>query len=196
MSEGQNVEGEPEVVMSAAAVSAGGYTMFLADFADTTTAWQAYEALQEVEDGRHLKIEGVLVVNRDAEGEIMIQTATDHSTKRGLKWGVVGGALLGLVFPPSLLGSAAVAGAAGAAVGKGQQLKHRHDLRRDVEDAIAPGHSGLVALVSDPGAVEIRRALELADAIVESAVDDVVAKDIKSAAKAAKKSKKAEESLD
>jgi hypothetical protein len=42
-----------------------------------------------------------------------------------------------------------------------------------------------VALVSDPGAVEIRKALELADAIVESAVDDVVARDIKAAAKEA-----------
>ena len=40
-----------------------------------------------------------------------------------------------------------------------------------------------MALVSDPGAVEIRKALALADAIVESAVDDVLAKDIKAAAK-------------
>jgi hypothetical protein len=47
----------------------------------------------------------------------------------------------------------------------------------------APGHSGIVALVSDPGAVEIRKALALADAIVESAMEDVLAKDIKAAAK-------------
>jgi len=40
-----------------------------------------------------------------------------------------------------------------------------------------------VALVSDPGAVKIRKALERADAIVESAVDDVTARDIKAAAK-------------
>ena len=42
-----------------------------------------------------------------------------------------------------------------------------------------------MALVSDPGAVEIRKALAMADAIVESAVDDVVAKDIKAAAEEA-----------
>ena len=56
-----------------------------------------------------------------------------------------------------------------------------------LESAIEPGHSGILALVSDPGAVEIRRALEAADAIVEAAVDDVLAKDIKAAAKEAEK---------
>jgi len=40
----------------------------------------------------------------------------------------------------------------------------------------------LVALVSDPGAVEIRKALDKADAIVEKAVDKVAADDIKAAA--------------
>ena len=40
-----------------------------------------------------------------------------------------------------------------------------------------------VLLVSDPGVVEIRKALATADAIVESTVDHVVAKDLKAAAK-------------
>jgi hypothetical protein len=37
--------------------------------------------------------------------------------------------------------------------------------------------------VSDPGALEIRKALDRADAIVEKAVDKVVAEDLKAAAK-------------
>ena len=52
-------------------------------------------------------------------------------------------------------------------------------------DSIAPGHSGILALVSDPGAVEIRKALAAADAIVAAAIDDVAARDIKAAAKEA-----------
>ena len=176
---------DPEVVLAAGAVSDGAYTLFVADFADTTAAADAYETLKGMEDGRTLEIEGVLVVKRDEDGTLSVERATDHSTKRGLKWGLVGGAVLGLVFPPSILGSAAVLGGAGAAVGKARQLKHRSELAKDLEDAIAPGHSGILALVSDPGAVKIRQALELADSIVESAVDDVLADDIKAAAKAA-----------
>jgi uncharacterized membrane protein len=174
-----------EVEASIAAVTDGAYTLFVADFNDTDTAWEAYEALKEIEDGRHVEIEGVLVVKRDADGTVEVQKATDHSTRRGLGWGVVGGVVLGVIFPPSIIGSAVVLGAGGAAIGKARELHHKKELAEELADAIQPGHSGIVAMVSDPGAVEIRRALEKANAIVESSVDKVVAKDIKAAAKEA-----------
>ena len=69
-------------------------------------------------------------------------------------------------------------GAGGAALGKAHQLHDKIGLEKDLSDAVAPGHSGIVALVSDPGAVEIREALAKANGIVEHAVNDVVAKDI------------------
>ena len=184
MSEDQNTGDQPEVV-AAAAISDGAYTLFVADFSDTETAWQAYEALKSVEDGRSVEIEGVLVVKRDADGKLEVQRATDHSTKHGLRWGLVGGVALGVLFPPSILGSAAVVGSAGALAGKLRQRHHHGELEQQLENAIPPGHSGLLALVSDPGEVKIREALERADAIVESAIDKVEADDIKAAAKEA-----------
>lgn len=174
-----------EVTIVGGAVSDGAYTLFVADFDDTSLAWEAYEGLKAIEDGRTVEIEGVIVVKREANGELEVQKATDTSTKRGLTWGLVGGVVLGVVFPPSVIGSAAVLGAAGAATGKLRELHHRKELAEELQDAIAPGHSGILALVSDPGAVKIREALEKANAIVESAVDDVVAADIKAAAKEA-----------
>ena len=189
MSEDQSSAGETE--MMGAAVSDGAYTLFVADFSETDTAWQAYEALKSVEDGRTVEIEGVIVVKRDPDGRIEVQKATDHATRRGLTWGVVGGAVLGLIFPPSILASAAVLGAAGAAAGKIGQLHHRRELAKELESAIQPGHSGIVALVSDPAAVELRQALRMADTIVQTAIDDVVAKDVKAAAKEAKEAEQA-----
>src|SRR6187397_192726 len=168
-----------------AAASDGAYTLIVADFADVANAWDAYEALKSLEDGRTVAIEGVVVVKREPDGKLEIQKATDHSTKSGLKWGLVGGIALGVIFPPSILGSAAALGAAGAATGKVRQLHHRSELADQLEGSIAPGHSGILALVSDPGAVEIRKALAAADAIVAAAIDDVAARDIKAAAKVA-----------
>ena len=98
---------------------------------------------------------------------------------------MVGGVALGVIFPPSILGSAVVLGAAGAATGKVRERHHRSELAEELQGAIAPGHSGIVALVSDPGAVEIRKALAKADAIVEKAIDKAVAEDIKAAAREA-----------
>ena len=182
MSEDQTTNEPTDPIAAAAAVTDGAYTLFVADFTDTDAAWEAYEFLKEIEDGRTLEIEGVIVVKRDADGTLEVQKATDHSTRHGLRWGIVGGVVLGVIFPPSILGSAAVLGAAGAATGKARELHHRNELAAELQDAIAPGHSGILALVSDPGAVEIRKALEKADAIVEKAIDKVAADDIKAAA--------------
>jgi uncharacterized membrane protein len=184
MSEAPSPSDQPEE-MAAAAVSDGAYTLFVADFPDTDTAWEAYEALKSVEDGQHVAIEGVIVVKRETDGTLEVQRATDHSTRHGLKWGVVGGVVLGVLFPPSIIGSAVLLGAAGAATGKARELHHRGELAAELQDAIAPGHSGILALVSDPGAVELRNALARADAIVERAIDKVAADDIKAAAEEA-----------
>jgi len=167
----------------ALAVSDGAYTLFVADFDDTSAAWDAYEFLKGLEDGRHLEIESVIVVKREDDGTIEVQKSTDHSTARGLGWGIAGGILLGVIFPPSIIGSAIVVGAAGAATGKLREKHHKTELAAELQDAIAPGHSGLVALVSDPAVVEIRKALDKANRVVESAVDKAVAADVKAAAK-------------
>jgi uncharacterized membrane protein len=179
--------------MVAASISDGAYTLFVAEFSETDTAWRAYEALKRVEDGRSVEIEGVLVVKREADGTLEVQKSTDHSTKRGLRWGLVGGVAMGVLFPPSILGSATVLGAAGAAAGKVRQRHHHHEIEEELQDSIAPGHSGILALVSDPGVVEIRKALDLADAIVERAVDKVAAEDMKAAAKEAEAQAKEDE---
>ena len=140
-------------------MSDGATTLFVADFSDTDTAWEADQALKSIEDGRTVAIDGVIVVKREDDGKLVIQKATDHSTKKGLKWGIVGGAALGLVFPPSIIGSAVALGAGGAALGKARQLHHKIGLEKELEFSVAPGHSGILAMVSDPGAVEIRNAL-------------------------------------
>jgi len=171
-----------ELEISGAVVSDGAYTLFVADFNDTETALEAYEALKEIEDGATVEIEGVLVVKKGEDGSLEVQKVTDHSTRRGLGWGVVGGVVLGVLFPPSIIGSAVVLGAGGAAVGKARNLHHKKEIAEELQDAIAPGHSGLIALVSDPGEVRIRKALEKADVIVERAVDKTVADDLKAAA--------------
>ena len=163
------------VSVEAAGISDGAYTLIAADFSDTDIAMEAYDALKEVEDGATVKIDGVVVVRRNADGKLEVQKATDHSTREGLAWGAVGGAVLGVLFPPSIIGSALVVGAGGGIFGKLRERHHKKELAKELEDAIEPGHSGIIALVSNPGEVKIRKALEKADHIVEKAIDDAAA---------------------
>lgn len=176
------------------ALTDGAYTLFVANFSDVDQAWAAYEDLKKADDeDDSLKIEGVLVLKRDADGKVEVQKATDHSTRRGLAWGVVGGAVLGVIFPPSVLGSAALLGAAGAGIGKAREVHHRHEIADELGEAIDPGHSGLVALVSDPAAVKVQQALAKASRILQRAVDEAVADRIKAEARAQKAEAKAQE---
>jgi uncharacterized membrane protein len=183
---------ESDLTIDAAVVSDGAYTLVVADFNDTAAAWEAYELLKSLEDGRTVEIEAVLVVVCDADGKLEVQKVTDHSTRRGLGWGVVGGVVLGVIFPPSILASAAVLGAGGAVTGALVERHHKKEIAEQLEGAIDPGHSGLIALVSDPGVVEIRKALDKANRVVESAVDKVAAEDMKAAAKEAEEEAKTE----
>jgi hypothetical protein len=45
-----------DLEVSAAAISDGAYTLLVANFCDTSTAWEAYEALKSMEDDRAVEI--------------------------------------------------------------------------------------------------------------------------------------------
>ena len=54
-----------------------------------------------------IEVEALALVERDSEGKIHVKD-TSHETGTGAKIGAVGGALVGLIFPPSLLATAAL----------------------------------------------------------------------------------------
>ena len=191
MSEQPGAADEPTVSVVAGAVSDGAYTLLIADFPDTASAREAYDALKEVEDGRHVEIEGVIVVKPGPDGRIEVQKATDHATRRGADLGSRRrggpGAHLSPVNPRQRRSARSRRGGR-----RRRPASTTTELADELEAAIQPGHSGIVALVSDPAVVELRRALRTADTIVQTAIDDVVAKDVKAAAKEAKEAEQAD----
>src|SRR4029453_8809323 len=122
--------GEPVYVASGAVRDASGVkaegaiaiqgdaALLIARFADMDAAKAAYRGLLDAETKRAIDIDAVLVANSDYQGKINIQKMTDHTTRTGFAWGAVAGVVLGVIFPPSILASAATLGIAGAAVGK------------------------------------------------------------------------------
>ena len=115
---GAAVGDETGVKAAAAIAIEGDAALLIAQFADMDAAKRTYEALREAESQQRISIDGVLVVNADAEGKIHVQKMTDHTTRTGFAWGAVAGVVLGVIFPPSILASAATLGAAGAIAGK------------------------------------------------------------------------------
>jgi uncharacterized membrane protein len=176
----------PDVVLGL--VTDGAHTLIVAQFPTMADVQAAYAQLQDIERTTSLKIDGVVIAECDANGKVKLGKVTEHSTKSGLKWGAIGGVVLGVIFPPSILASAVAAGAAGAAIGKAHNVMERKGLAEELAGVMRPNTAGIVALVEDTAVVEIRKALAKADRIVEKAIDEQTAKEIDREAAQAKAS--------
>ena len=167
-------------------VTDGAHTLIVAQFPTRADVDAAYAALQDIERTSSLKIDSVVIAECDANGKVSLGKVTEHSTKTGLKWGAVGGVVLGVIFPPSILASAVGFGAFGAAIGKAHNVMERKGLAEELAGVMKPNTAGIIALVENTAVVEIRAAMAKADRIVEKAIDEQVAKEIDREATAAK----------
>ncbi|MEA2705008.1 MAG: hypothetical protein QOD63_2953, partial [Actinomycetota bacterium] len=90
--------------------------VFAGLYSNPDDAWLDYEVL------RVLHAEGVVgtydaaVVTKDADGKVHVHKH-EKPTQHGAWTGVAVGAVIGILFPPSIIGSAAVLGATGGLVG-------------------------------------------------------------------------------
>ena len=144
----------------------------------------AYELVVAAEQAGNLDIEGVLVANADAEGKINIVKMTDHHTRKGFAIGAVAGVVVGIIFPPSIIASALVVGAGGAAIGKLGNLNARNATARDLASVLTPGSSGIIAVVKLAQVDAVKEKLPDAEEVKAAPVSDEAAAAVKDAAKA------------
>ena len=187
------VADEKGVIAEAAIAAEGDHALIVARFADTKSAIAIYENLLLSEMDGSLHIDGVLVAKADADGRIHIQQMTEHSTRKGLKWGIVGGVVAGIFLPATIIGGAVALGFAGAAAGKARNLYHRVEVEKELADVITPGTSGILCLVSATEVEDVRLKMPDAQEVKSVPVDEETAGAIKEAAAAADKAAPAAE---
>jgi uncharacterized membrane protein len=163
----------------------GDHALIVARFADTKSAIAIYDNLLAAEIDGSLEIDGVLVAKADSDGRIHIQKMTEHSTRKGLKWGIVGGVVAGIFLPATIVGGAVALGFAGAAAGKARNLYHRVEVEKELADVITPGTSGILCLVTAAQVEDVRLKMPDAQEVKTVPVDAETADAIKAAAAAA-----------
>ncbi len=173
------------VIAQGAIAAQGNQALIVARFADTQSAIAIYDQLLTAEIEGSLEIDGVLVAKADADGKLHIQKMTDHSTRKGLKWGIVGGVIAGIFLPATIIGGAVALGVAGAAAGKARNLYHRVEVEKELADVITPGTSGILCLVSATQVEDVRLKMPEAQEVKSVPVDAETADAIKAAAVAA-----------
>ena len=176
------VADEYGILAEGAVAIQGQHALVVARFADPEAARAVYDDLLSAEADGSLHIDSVLVVNADDGGKLHVQKMTDHSTRTGLKWGIVGGVVAAVFLPATIVAGAVALGAAGAAAGKARNLAHRLEVEDQLAGVITAGTSGILALVTAQDAPAVEAKAASAEEVKTVAVDDETADAVKEAA--------------
>jgi len=141
-------------------------------------AKQDFEAVLKLAEDKTITVEGVVLVQKDAEGEVHVQETGDHLGRKGLKLGGGVGLVVGLFAPP-LLAATAVGAAAGAVMGKFAKHRLESGIGEKMDGALPPGSGGVIAVYDSDGHDAVDKALTNAVKKSVAQIDGVSAKELK-----------------
>lgn len=155
--------------------------LYIAAYADAEAARGDWDAIKQAASDDLVKVEGLVLVSRGTDGKITVDDDF-HTARRGAALGAVGGALIGLIFPPSLLAGALVGAGAGLGIGGLKSHREKAAIEADVEDTLPANSSGIVALFEATWVTKADKALAHADKLTKHEVDADSVEDVKKAA--------------
>jgi uncharacterized membrane protein len=155
--------------------------LYIAAYSDPGAAQQDWDEIKQLARDKVITVDGLVLVSRGTDGKIEVKDKASDVGK-GAVLGAVGGAVIGLIFPPAVLASAAVGAGIGAGTGAILDFKHKSEIKADVEEALPPGSSGIVALFEERSADQVDNALAKADKITKHEVDSESAENVKATA--------------
>jgi uncharacterized membrane protein len=131
----------------------GPVGVFVAAFDSEDQADKALESIKFLEERTlMLDVFDHAKAVRHPDGKVEIRHQSD--TKSGAKKGLIAGAILGVIFPPSIIVTGAVAAGAGAAYEKMRKSSvFASDQMKDAAEMMRPGRSAIV-VVTNPQHLE------------------------------------------
>ena len=97
---------------------------------------------------------------RRADGTVKFEETADPSGKKWAKRGAIAGGLVGLIFPPSLLGTAAVGAIGGGIWGKIRDKGFADADLKAIGESLEPGSSAIIAIAEDRVIEQLQQGME------------------------------------
>jgi uncharacterized membrane protein len=124
------------------------------------------------------------VIEKGDDGKVHVHK-TEKPTQHGAWTGIGVGALVGILFPPSLIGAAAVGGVVGGVTGHLWKGMSRGDLK-DLGELLDVGQGGIVVIGESKLEEQLAKAVTRANKTIEKQLD-ADAKDLKTELEEAEK---------
>ena len=159
-----------------------GVFLFIGTYPSEAAARADYDVVKDIHAAGAIGTYDASVVTKDDAGKVHVNK-DEMATRHGGWGGAAAGAVVGMLFPPALIGSALVGGAIGAATGHLWRGLSRSDVKA-LGDLIDADQAALLVV----GASNLEKALEEAELSAEQSVArqlDVSATDVDTAIKEA-----------
>jgi uncharacterized membrane protein len=137
-----------------------------------------FDAVMKLAEDKTITVEGVVLVQKDADGEVHVTETGDHLGRKGLELGGGVGLVVGLLAPP-LLATTAVGAAVGGVAGKFARHRLESGIGEKMDAALPPGSGGVMAVYDTAGASAVKNALANAVRTSVAHIDGASAKELK-----------------
>src|SRR3954467_1623056 len=135
-------------------------SVFVAAFGSEDQAGAALKDFRAMDREGSIELIDAAVVVHTAGGKVRFEETADPSGKRWAKRGAIAGGLVGLIFPPMILASAAVGAGGGGIWGHGRDKGISDDELRQIGETIPPGSSAIIAVAEDRMLERLERGIE------------------------------------
>ena len=133
--------------------------VFVATYGSEDGAAAAAKDFQAAERDGAIDLIDAAVIVHTADGKVQFEETADPSGKRWAKRGAIAGGVVGLIFPPSIIVSAAVAGGAGGVWGKVRDKGFKDEDLKEIGNSLPPSSSAIIAVAEDRMVEQLERAI-------------------------------------
>ena len=143
--------------------------LYAAIYDDAADAEADYEAVFDLHAAGAIGTFDSAVIEKDEDGKVHVHK-TEKPTQHGAWTGAGVGALVGILFPPALIGSAIVGAGAGGLVGHLKGGVSRDDLK-ELGDELDAGSAAVIVLGESKIEEQLEKAVTRANKLIEKQVD-------------------------
>lgn len=143
--------------------------VYAAIYGDKAEAEADYDVLLELHSAKLVGTYDVALINKDDQGKVHVDKH-EKPTQHGAWGGAAVGALVGILFPPSILGAAAVGAAAGGLGGHLKEGFSRKDAK-ELGELLEEGQASLIVIGESRVEEQLDKALTHAVKSIEKEID-------------------------
>ena len=159
--------------------------LYAALYDDVAAAEADYEAVFDLHALGAIGTFDSAVIRKDEEGKVRV-TKTEKPTQHGAWTGAAVGALVGIIFPPAVIGSAIVGAGAGGLTGHLAKGLSRGDLK-ELGEELEGGTAAVIVIGESKIEEQLEKAVQHSVKLIEKQIDadaEELKREIEAAAKA------------